>query len=527
MSSRTIDTQLLEKNRQKLQADLDRSRSLTERNLLGQFATPSNLAHEILKSAKHYLGDKTGIRFLDPAIGTGSFYSAFRDLFLNANIAEARGYEIDPYYGVPAQKLWKNSDLKIHLEDFTKVDLKEVKSKFDLIICNPPYVRHHHLDKEAKSRLKHAALSITGIEFSGLTGLYCYFVVLSHNWMAPSATAGWLIPSEFMDVKYGVALKNYLLDQVTLLQIHRFDPSDVQFGDALVSSALVWFRNDRPPVDHQVRMSFGSDLAQPSSERLISTRELRSSRKWTRIPFNRTKAKTELVTLSNFFKVKRGLVTGSNSFFILEESELKRRRLPMHLFQPILPSPRDLLSDVISGDDDGVPLIKKRLFVLNCHLPYKLVQRVYPTLYEYLEEGHERGIPDRYICRNRTIWYAQEHRPPAPFLCTYLGRFNRTNNSPFRFILNRSRATAANVYLMLYPIDAVVNALSKDSTLVEQTWNLLRKTNPEELINEGRVYGGGLYKLEPNELANVSAASIAKLFKGIETESDEPIILKE
>ena len=55
--------------------------------------------------------------------------------------------------------------------------------------------------------------------------------------MADDGLAAWLIPSEFMDVNYGRAIKEYLLNQVTLLRIHRFDPSDVQFNDALVSSA--------------------------------------------------------------------------------------------------------------------------------------------------------------------------------------------------------------------------------------------------------------------------------------------------
>jgi hypothetical protein len=46
-----------------------------------------------------------------------------------------------------------------------------------------------------------------------------------------------------MDVNYGKAVKHYLLSRVTLLHIHRFDPNGVQFADALVSSAVVWFRN--------------------------------------------------------------------------------------------------------------------------------------------------------------------------------------------------------------------------------------------------------------------------------------------
>lgn len=47
-----------------------------------------------------------------------------------------------------------------------------------------------------------------------------------------------------------VTHQSYLLKQVTLLRIHRFDPADIQFGDAVVSSAVVWFRKTPPPRRH-------------------------------------------------------------------------------------------------------------------------------------------------------------------------------------------------------------------------------------------------------------------------------------
>ena len=42
-------------------------------------------------------------------------------------------------------------------------------------------------------------------------------------------------------------------------------------------------------------------------------------------------------------------------------------------------------------------------------------------------------------------------------------------------------------------------------------WELLNSIQPGELLDEGRVYGGGLHKLEPNELANVRADGIQAL----------------
>ena len=91
---------------------------------------------------------------------------------------------------------------------------------------------------------------------AGLAGLYCYFLLLCHDWMEDQGLAVWLIPSEFMDVNYGVTLRRYLAERVTLLHIHRFCPTDVQFTDALVSSAVVVFRQAPPPAGHAARFSF-------------------------------------------------------------------------------------------------------------------------------------------------------------------------------------------------------------------------------------------------------------------------------
>ena len=241
-----------EERRLAVQAELDAAKDQAERNRMGQFATPTELAVQIIEYAKGQLNETETVRFIDPAIGTGSFYSALLKVFPADRLTRAVGYEVDPHYGEPAARLWEGTMLDVRLEDFTLAAPPSDKGKFNLLVCNPPYVRHHHIASEEKRRLKALTREACGIKVNGLAGLYCYFLGLSHQWMAEGGLAGWLIPSEFMDVNYGASVKRYLLDKVTLLHIHRFNPKEVQFGDALVSSSVVWFSKQEPPDHHQV-----------------------------------------------------------------------------------------------------------------------------------------------------------------------------------------------------------------------------------------------------------------------------------
>lgn len=498
-----------EQQRVALQASLDAAKTQVERNRLGQFATPTALAEDILRYAASLMPLSEKVRFLDPAIGTGSFYSALLNVFPKKHIAEALGFEIDPHYGKPAAELWKNHKLRLNHADFTHA---VPSPRFNLVICNPPYVRHHHMENGEKVRLQLRTQQASGMKISGLAGLYCHFLGLSHAWMTEGGVAGWLIPSEFMGVNYGRAVKHYLLNRVTLLHIHRFDPNDVQFADALVSSAIVWFRNEPPSTNgHEVKFTYGGTLFQPRITRFVSARALACEPKWTRFPVADVRRRSDTPILSDFFSIKRGIATGDNSFFILSEDEIATRGLPMEVFTPILPSPRYLRHDEVQAQEDGSPDIERRLFLLDTKLPEEAIRKRFPALAAYLEEGKARGLQERYICKHRTLWYGQENRPPAPIVCTYLGRGDAKSGRPFRFILNRSRATVANVYLTLYPTPLMTREISRDPDLMRKIWNALNEVSPDVLLGEGRIYGGGLHKLEPRELSNLPATFIADL----------------
>jgi hypothetical protein len=78
----------------------------------------------------------------------------------------------------------------------------------------------------------------------------------------------------------------------------------------------------------------------------------------------------------------------------------------------------------------------------------------------------------------------------------------------FRFILNHSRAIAANAYLLLYPKPALARMARERPELVRAVWTALKAIPWNVLIGVGRGYGGGLHKMEPKELAEAPAARL-------------------
>ncbi len=145
----------IESSRLMLLDDLNQQKSATERNRWGQFATPPELAEQIVRESLRLLPERKQVRYLEPGFGTGSFYSALRRT--KTPIAMAKGIELDPLFAAAARNLWKGTGLRIVQGDFTELSPPATEaSRFDLVIGNPPYVRHHHIDVEKKRSLAEA-----------------------------------------------------------------------------------------------------------------------------------------------------------------------------------------------------------------------------------------------------------------------------------------------------------------------------------------------------------------------------------
>lgn len=482
-----------EKERYSLQQLLDSQKSETERNILGQFSTPYPLAAEMVKYVLS-LNQAENVCFLEPSIGTGVFYSALCDILYPH---KASGFEIDEHYFKPTTELWADSNLKLIHGNF--FDFKPVP-EYNVIIANPPYSRHHHIDNVTKKTLQSLIKKEYGIAISGLAGLYCYFLILSTRWLREGGLSCWLIPSEFLDVKYGSAVKEFLCSKVELVSIHKFNPADLQFSDALVSSSIVTFRN-RHSQNGSVKFTTGPDILNPTTINEVALDELNPLNKWNAFFDSDIDIKQEQgKNLGNYFKVSRGISTGNNSFFIIPKETAEQKNLPLEFLTPVLPAPRNLHVERIQRDFKGLEETNQ-YYLLSCPLSKEIIRSRYPELYDYIEEGETKSLNAGYNCKRRNPWYLCEYRKPAPLYMTYMGRGDNKERI-FRFILNESDSIVTNSYLMLYPKDNYRHCF-EDIKTIEAVWKVLNGIPKNRIARCGRTYGGGLFKIEPKELESL------------------------
>ena len=186
--------------------------------------------------------------------------------------------------------------------------------------------------------------------------------------------------------------------------------------------------------------------------------------------------------LVDFIRVKRGIATGANEFFLFNYDEILQRQLSPQCFIPVL-ARANMAPYPILTNEDFVALAAsgQRVFLLS---PPAQVSD--PNLLDYLQLGQERGINRRYLTSHRTPWYAMERRELAPLLISV---FNRGS---FNVIRNDAG---------VYNLTAFHSLFIQDPALTDLIYAYLLTPLASELIMVNRrEYGRGLEKLEPMDI---------------------------
>lgn len=463
--------------------------------------TPPELAAEIAKVAVAYLDSdqRSAIDFGDPAVGTGAFFAALLSTVPPDSIRSAVGVDISPRHVAAARWRWDSKNMQVIEGDYLHMNKLPLRN---LVLANPPYLRHQSIPSKYKQELRERASADLGMIISGLSGQYIYFLLLSHKWMTPGAIAAWLIPSEFMQTTYGKALRFYLSRKVNLLRIHQFGSKKPQFENAETLPCLVVFRNDVPKPNSRAVFTSGDSLEFPESTYDTYLNNLDPENRWSIQPKSVRLRDSSSVRLGDLFSVRRGIATGANDFFILDSKTVEVLELPRSFIKAILPKAKSLESDVIEAAPDGTPNIQKQLFVIDTTCDIDEIKEKYPKFAAYLDKGISDGVLSRNLVARRKPWYRQEKREPAPFLCTYMGKAHG-DRPAIRFILNKSQAIASNTYLMLYPNESLSRLIKYNPEITDILFSLLKDASKNAVSEYSRLHAGGLNKIEPRELLEV------------------------
>lgn len=468
------------------EAELERVHTREERYGLGQFFTPAPIA-ELMGVAVDEVNPQT---VLDPGIGGGVLLRACKPG------PKLYGLDIDAQAVELSQKTLPGSQVVVG--DFLdRASWPFDVEKFDAIVSNPPYIRHHNLSAAHKGLSKHYAATFGG-KVSSLSGSYVYFMFEALLRLREGGRFVFITPTEFLDVRYGGAIKQALLDHCDIDEILVLEMDELAFEGVLTTSAItIATKRERPSrrvplvegvlnggISRNRSVELSADIAAPSLP-------------WTPLLPSRVERIAPLLVgrtakIGDYCRVRRGIATGDNRFFCMTQAEADERGIEEQYLVPVVVGSKDLPRDGNALDEahyrerlaDGA-----RGLLFWCHDPEHVVQRDAPNAWRHIESGKAQGLHERFNCKTRSPWYGVEKVAPADFFCTYMSR------DAARIVRNLVGARCMTSLLNIWAKPGV------DADAVRPS--LDDPENAQVLREFGRTYGGGLGKIEPGDLVNL------------------------
>jgi hypothetical protein len=343
------------------------------------------------------------------------------------------------------------------------------------IMANPPYTRHHLLAGEMKQALSEFAREL-GTPLRGTAGHYAYFMV--HAWHAAwSEREVLLVPTNWLEAAYGEPLRDLLRRRGRVeiaIADHRNEVS--VFGPVLTTSCIVTTEHGSVGRDgggdtESVRLVGLGDVQRHRAGQ--GREELR--RTWWRLAEEVSGSSSGRHSLiGDVFRVRRGVATGANGFFVLSEEAARALSIAGDELIRVVRtlSPR-------SGQDS-----KGFLWVAKEEPSAGSLARI--------RQGEELGVDRRYLCRARNPWWRIKVPEPPRYLLSYMGRGVPT------VVDNVDRLTNLNNVHGLYLVEGASWHLAE--RVVE--W-LRAQSGRAALLRRARHYQGGLWKLEPRDVEGV------------------------
>ncbi len=459
-----------------------------DRRSHGETYTPSAMVESMVLDAGE-MG--TPARVVDAGCGSGRFAIACAKTFPRSQVVAV---DASPF----ATLMTKASVCALGLEDritvlrgdFTTIGLPALGEQGPTLwIGNPPYVRHHDLPARAKQWLARTSKHL-GVHASGLSGLHVHFI-FSIAQRVNEGDFGVLVTSaEWLDVKYGKAVRELLLRRLGLRGLELRDRTKQAFAGTDTTALIFSF--DTRLLNTQKRETSVRAVAGERAPIDIPRKLLDRCDKWTplldgRLPRDVPKG---YVKLGDFARVHRGIVTGANKFWVRQGLEDPDESISV----PVVSHAREIMTGSSELHTEGL----SRLIALPQDIE-TLDEGEAEKARQLIAEGESLGIDKGYVARSRKCWWSIPVGDGATILMTYMAR------KPPVFVANPKRIRSLNVVHGIYPlVDLSDNAVN----------GLVDYLNTSVVAYEGRTYSGGLMKFEPREVENILVPSPQMLEEG-------------
>lgn len=461
------------------------------RRRLGTVFTPPALVDHMVNLADAAIAEPAMI--IDPGAGVGAFTMAAANNWPSATVVAS---DINPVtLGLLATRIGLNEKrgatpatrsqrIELALGDFLD-RLETIYTHADsgpiLMLGNPPYTRAQSLPPETRAK---ASRSLGELYGNGHANLAIIFQAA--NWLAmrPQDASCLVLPASFLHTNASAPLREAIWKSNRKVHVQLTPAESTTFKGAAVRAAVLLIGPET-----KTRPAIKLSSIKLDRERVLDldsrtqVRSGESPERWFPPAGANAVVANDRVALGDIAKVRRGTATGANETFFLDEPTMSL--LPADVVTDGVLSLRGFTGDELTSEAyELCPSPPSKRWLLT--IPRERVLE--PSIQKYLD-AQPIEVKDRYLVRNRSLWYSLDHLPRPSLLVSSLGR------SGFRIVSNHLEAVPSNNLLGVDPDDHEACELVAE-------W-LRSPAGQDELCRVARRYPGGSLKLEPGDLRRV------------------------
>lgn len=448
----------------------------------GSFYTPYNL----VEFMTDYIHGRINVnRILEPSAGDGRFVEYLKSFDSFIHLIENDPSKTKELFN----RKFKNTE--ITCQDFITFSL-EYTEKYDLIIGNPPYISKKNLTEEQRTAAKELVKSFN-LPDDLFQNLWVLFILGSVKLLSENGVIFFVLPFEFLQVQYAEKLRGFLEEKFNTIEITTFEKR--VFTDIEQDVCLVYLTNEQIDKPY-VKYTTINSVEKPEIIFESVIMKNKPIKKWSNCILNDDETEilerisVQYPQIRSFGDISPGIVTGANSFFIMDRTKAEQLQMePQNGYLKILSRSSDISNKLLFTAQDFEDLIshKKKIYLINLTgIPEKNFSG---KLKEHLKQGEKDKVNERYKCKQRNRWY------DVPIVKTGdICFFKRYHRIP-RIIINESE---------IHTTDIAYNIRLKEKfdkySFAFCFYNSLTLVLCEY---NGRFYGGGVGELVPSEFKDL------------------------